>query len=883
MDSGRFERIQSLFHEALELPADERRAFLAACCGGDADLVSAVTAMLDADGEGAPLIDEGIARLAHGLLGADTPRAIGPYRLGRVLGEGGMGVVYLAERADLDSVAAIKILRDAWMSPARRGRFAAEQRTLAQLNHPAIARLYDAGALADGTPWIAMEFVEGVTLTAYCQARAASVAERLRLFRAVCDGVQHAHRHLVVHRDLKPSNILVTDDGRVKLLDFGIAKQLDSLDLPVDQTRTGLRMMTPAYAAPEQLRGGQVGTHTDVYALGMILYELLAGRLPFDFSNRTATEAERLIVEQEPLKPSAAAHQPHGPADARAAGVSVSAAAWADLDVLCLTALQKEPARRYQTVEALVRDVDHYLEGEPLEARPDSVGYRTGKFIRRHRRGLATAAAVLTVLVGLVAFYTSRLASARNTAQTAAARAQRIQGLMLSLFTGGDDPAGPSEDLRVVTVLDRGVMEASLLESEPAVQADLYHTLGGLYEKLGSLDQADRLLHLALERRQALFGPDSPEAAESFIALGLLRLDQARFDEAEQLVRDGLAMTERHLPRDAPELAKAMTALGQVLEERGSYAEAIATFEQAIALQSVDRRPADLAASLRGLAGAHFYAGEYDEADAIARRALAITREVNGDRHPLAGGDLITLGAIQHERGRYEEAERFYREALPIREAWYGQEHYETASNLTMLGRSLLFQKRFDEAVGLLERALAIQEKVFGPVHPRVASAVNELGNIALQREQFDEAEAAFRRMADIYRSVYGTKHYLIGIAVSNLASVYLAKGEPVRAETLFREAIALYTETLSLDHLNTGIARVKLGRALVRQRRYREAEVELLAGHEILTKQTSPSVSWLRAAREDLVTLYDAAGQPEKAAPFRSQPAEANLASASR
>src|SRR2546426_2239899 len=478
MDAARWERIQTLFHEVVDLPSSARRAFLEAECREDIALMAEVLGLLEEDARGDSLLDRDVAHVAGQVLEQRIPPALldqdsGPYRMKRVLGEGGMGVVYLAEREDLGSVAAIKILRDAWLSPDRRERFASEQRTLAQLNHPAIARLYDANTLPDGTPWFVMEYVEGVPLTTFCEEHASSIPERLRLFRAVCEAVEHAHRHLIVHRDLKPSNILVKPDGSVKLLDFGIAKQLDSLDGPVDRTRTGLRLMTPAYAAPEQIRGERVGIHTDIYTLGVVLYELLTGRLPFDLSHRTPGEAETIIVKQGPERPSAAAKEK-----------SVGRRAWADLDVLCLTAMRKEPERRYRTVEALIRDVDHYLAGEPLEARPDTFGYRLGKDVRRNWRPGAAAGAPLLVLVSLVVVYTVRLPAARNPPLAQAAPTLPIQHLMLNLFQGGDEAVGPADSLRVVTLVDRGVLDARNLDGEPAVQAELCETRGSLYQKL---------------------------------------------------------------------------------------------------------------------------------------------------------------------------------------------------------------------------------------------------------------------------------------------------------------------------------------------------------------------------------------------------------------
>jgi len=871
MNAARWEQIQALFHEVADLPDPAQRASLEAQCAEDPTLMTEVLSLLEQDGRGDSLLDRDAAHVAAEVLDEGIPPALldqtfGPYRLKEALGQGGMGVVYLAEREDLGSVAAIKILRDAWLSPDRRERFASEQRTLAQLNHPAIARLYDADTLPDGTPWFVMEYVEGVPLTEFCEHHASSILERLRLFRAVCEAVEHAHRHLIVHRDLKPSNILVKPDGSVKLLDFGIAKQLDSLEGPVDRTRTGLRLMTPAYAAPEQILGDPVGIHTDIYTLGVVLYELLTGRLPFDLSNRTPGEAETAIIKQGRERPSAAAKEK-----------SISRRAWADLDVLCLTAMHIEPQRRYRTVEALIRDIDHYLTGEPLEARPDTFGYRLGKYVRRNWRPVSAATASFIVVVGLVVFYTVRLATARNAAVAEAARTQRIQHFMLNLFQGGEEAVGPADSLRVVTLVDRGVRDAQSLDGEPAVQAELYETLGSIYQKLGKLDRADSLLRAALDQRRSLFGSDDAEVAKSLVALGRLRVDQAEYQEAERLIREGLAISQRHRRPGDPAIASATVALGQVLEESGKYDEGIKVLEQAVRLRGMApaQPTTELAASLRELANTHFYAGHLAVADSLDRLVLALTRKLNGERHPLVAEDLINLGAVQHEWGHYQEAERYYRQALDITQAFYGPSHYKTAAGLTVLGRALIFQKRYDDAMPLFQRALAIRERVFGKVHPQVASTLNEMGGIALAREKFGEAEALASRVLAIYRTVYSGKHNLVGTALANLASVYMAQHQYARAEPVLREAIGVFTETQGAAHLNTGIARIKLGRTLLRQRRYAEAARETLAGYQILTKQTDPGVSWLVAARKDLVAAYDSLGQPEKAAQFRAELAD--------
>jgi serine/threonine-protein kinase len=507
MDSKRWEIIQTLFHGAADLPESERPAFLKTACGDDERLMAEVLALLEQDARSHSVLDQDLAHVAREVLGEETTptppfQQIGPYHIRKVLGEGGMGVVYLAERGDLRNAVAIKLLRDAWLSPARRERFSSEQRTLAQLNHPGIARLYDAGTLDDGTPWFAMEYVDGIPLADYCSRRRCSILERLQLFRAVCEAVQHAHQQAVIHRDLKDSNILVKTDGNARLLDFGIAKQLEGLDTPADQTRTGLRLMTPAYAAPEQIRGERVGVQADVYALGIILYRLLAGRLPFDLTTRTPAEAATIITEQVPARPSVVARE-----TAEASGTdgrnSVRGAAWADLDVLCLTAMHKDPGRRYQSVEALMRDVDHYLKGEPLDARPDTVGYRLRKFVARRLRAVAAAAAVFVLVVGLVIFFTVRLASERDYANRQTAIATAVNRFLSDDLLGRGDPfqSGKADESLLDAIRQASPGIDHKFADEPEVAPRLHLTIAQALDNRSNFPQARQ----EYERAHALF------------------------------------------------------------------------------------------------------------------------------------------------------------------------------------------------------------------------------------------------------------------------------------------------------------------------------------------------------------------------------------------
>ena len=856
-DSADWERIASNFERLLALPPGERVRALEQLRADDPDLHDRLAAMIEADGAPMTPLDTAVVTRASALLAGNgvATRFIGPYALDRLLGEGGSASVYLAMRSDLGHQVAIKFLRDAWLSPARRDRFVSEQRTLAQLHHAAIAKFHDADTLADGTPWLAMEYVDGVAITAHATAHLLDLRARLRLVRDVADAVRHAHQQAVIHRDLKPSNILVTADGAVKVVDFGIAKHLADTD-DAEPTRTGVRMMTLAYAAPEQLAGAAVGTYTDVYALGVILHELLTGRLPFDMTGRTLEEAHALITQRQPPLPAVCAF-----------GVP-SRHLRSELDVLVSTAMHTDPARRYRDMDALIRDLDHLLAGEPLDARPDSWGYRSGKFVRRNAGAVASSVAAGLALVSLVTFYTVRLREARDAALVEASRVERVQRFTQHLFEGGDGSAAPAETLRVVSLLERGVQEVRSLDGDPRTQGTFALTLGSIYHKLGDLGRADSLLRASLAISRRTRGTSDAEVADGLVALALLRLDQARYDSAEALVRDAIRLRST----DGIRAPNHLVALGRILEAKGDYPASLAVLREAVEREArEDSTSADYVAAATALANTHFYAGNYDDADSLNVRILALDRAHRGPRHPAVAEDLVNLGAAQFERGHYPEAERFYREALEITRGWYGENHHATAAGLTMLGRALVREERWEDAVGILERALAIRERVFGMQHPNVASTVNELGTVALRRTRWDEAERHYRRAAEIYGTAYAGKHYLIGIALSNLGSVHMGRKDWSSAEQAMREALARFTETLPPENSNIAIARIKLGQALVGRRKYREAIEESTAGYTVLSKEATPSMRFLQIARGNLAAASAALGDGTMAARYRA------------
>jgi serine/threonine-protein kinase len=859
LTTSQWERIEALYHEACALPDDARDAYLDALPDPDPQILDVLRRLLAQSDAELTLFDAGVGSAIEVVLarphGQHLPtERFGPYRAIGVLGEGGMGVVYLAEREDVGARAALKVLWDAALSPALRERFVEEQRILARLRHPAIVTLYDAGVRGDGTPWFAMEHVDGAHLIDHCRSRQRSVRERLGLFATACEAVSAAHQQLVVHGDLKPSNILVDTTGRVRLLDFGVADRLDRVH---DDTTYRARRLTPAYAAPEHRRGESLAVQADVYSLGVLLFEMLAERRP----NEDEREGAR-VSRSSALRGTSAAR-----------GVD-----WEDIDAICRRAMHADPASRYHSVEALHGDVARFLAQQPVTARADGAAYRARKFALRHRGKLVWGSVVVTVAaaIGIASLVSVTSADARARAE--AVRTERIQAFMANLLTGGEDVSGPPDSLRVVTLLEGGLRNARSLSGDREAQAELYHTLGSAFRTLGKLDRADSLLRLALATRRSL---GTAAATSATVAeLALLRADQARPDSAAALANEALALVQ---PGGTPQaLALAWEAKGRVHEQAGKNDSAVTALRAAVATRvaSTDTSTVAFANLLIHLANTRYYLGQYDSAAVVNRRVLALVPAVLPKGHPVAADALINLGAIEKDRGNAEESLRLTKEGTDLIEAWYGPEHHRTASAWGVLGRALFARERYDEALDYFRKALAVRERVYGATHPLVANILNEIANVSVVTGHVEDAVPLFQRIVDIYRTRYNGKHYLIGLYQGNLAGSYLRLNRPVDAEREIRAGLAMYAQTLPPEHINVGIHRIRLGMALEEQRRHREAIVESTAGYDLVAKQTQPQILWLRNARRTLLRAWEAVGDSAQAARYRRELADTALAS---
>ncbi|HET9101004.1 MAG TPA: protein kinase [Acidobacteriaceae bacterium] len=840
MDRTRWLRIQELFHGAADLPDHECQSYLNSECGSDEQLVTEVKALLAEDSHPGSLLDQDVALVAGRILAdGDThslPTAkFDPYHIVGILGEGGMGVVYLAERQDLGSRVAVKVLRDAWLSPARRERFLSEQRMLAQLNHPAIARLYDADTLDDGTPWFVMEYVEGVPLSQYCREHQCSILERLRLFRAVCEAVQYAHQNAVIHRDLKPSNVLVKADGSVRLLDFGISKQLESLDRPIDQTRTGLRLMTPAYASPEQIRGERVGVQTDVYSLGVILYELLAGRLPFDLSDRTPGEAERILVQEEPKKPSTGAAKLVKQTPSVAPTVSVSRSEWADLDVLCLMAMHKDTKRRYQSVEALIRDVDHYLNREPLEARPDTVDYRLRKFVSRHRRSVTAGAAIFLTVTGLVVYFTLRLAAERDTANREKTIAAEVNKFLSDDLLGR---ANPFRSGKATESLTQAIREASpridlKFAAEPGIAAQLHLTIAQALDNRSDFQEARQEYARARDLFLRADGPLSEDAIE--VQLQCAAMEARSFTSggvaaAKSLIAQQemlLSKIERRPKHLTVWLytAKGMLALVESDDKSANHYFKLAS-DDAESLPEFDETARyDLR---QRLAFTYLRLGDGATAERLARQLIAGYSAVHGPDSPYVLRMRLNLAQAYLVERKFSQALEETNSIYPAFLRQFGPDHELTMQLLTTRAQSEGSLGRFDNAVRDDVTVYKSAVKRQGPLSFYAIATLSDASESECRANHLLVGEQSARKAYHDSVSAFGRKSALSEATLLPLANCLISLGKLPEASRDLDQIDAKAVVPLTGDpHWGAGIALARAGIA-VRERKYALARKEI-------------------------------------------------------
>jgi serine/threonine-protein kinase len=930
--------VDALFDAALDCPPDERRAFLREACD-DADIRAIVLDLLSS-AEDASFLDTPVEAQAGPFWtdfadtldaspepDARTGEQVGPYCLDAIVGRGGSGLVYRAERADgaFDQTVAVKLLAGQRDSQAILDRFAHERQVLADLTHPNVARLYDGGVTEEGQPYFVMEYVDGTPIDQYCDDHRLSIHERLTLFATVAETVHHAHKNLVVHRDLKPSNVLVTDEGTPKLLDFGIAKVVGE-EAP-GLTRTGERWMTPEYAAPEQVQGGAITTGTDVYQLGVVLYELLTSHRPYRPDARSVYEIERAVCEDPPTRPSTVVTRTAGTDDDPTTPDAVSAARGTepmalqrtlrgDLDAIVLKALRKEPAARYASAEALVEDVRRYLEGRPVEAHRGSWVYRTNKFVRRHAAGVATGGAVLLLVLGFGLFHTHRIATERDRAQHEAETSAQVTNFMVNLFEQSSPFVAPTDTMTLRTFMTKSVEDVESLQGQPALQARLLGTLGKVQQNLGRYAESQSLLERALTTQQRLYGDQHRETAASMVSLawtlkdlgaferadsllaralflyrteleatdsltatlyndrGVIAFEQSRYDAAANWHRRALDLRRQLYPDGAPALAYSLYNLAVTRHEQGALDEAESLYREALDVARTHLPPKhpEITRVLRDLGRLLAESARYEEAAALLNDVISINRDVLGDDHPRVTTDLNELATLHARSGNPGAAEPLFREALTRRRTQLGASHPYVATSLNNLAYTLKEQGKIDAAIPLYREAVNIADAGLGPDHVNTALFQYNLGTMLHEQRHFDRAEDLYRTALATLRARLPDNHSRLGDVLSDLGRLHLDTNRPAAAVPLLREGHSIRHDQLGADHDNTLSTQVQLGTALTELGRFDEAESVLLAVHRTLRSRDRAG-DLLPTTRRRLVRLYDAWDRPADAEPYRDSP----------
>ena len=848
---ARWQKIQSLFEEVVDSGPEERVARLASSCQGDSELRDSVEALLASDRRTEDPLINAIGAAAESLLEEHQDRLlgtrIGPYRVVSILGQGGMSTVYRGERDDsqYQQTVAIKVLHHAVLHPRLRSRLHSERHILATLDHPSIARLIDSGDLEDGTPYLVMEHVDGESIDVYCDSRTLFVRERLEMFLQVCTAVQYAHRNLIVHRDIKAANIFITGDGTAKLLDFGIAKLLapESLSHTLPVTRLQERILTPENAAPEQVLGRAITTATDIYSLGVLLYQLLTGRSPYRLLSYSQLQLERAICMDDPVRPSQmVVSKLSGENDADRSRISdrrglspqrLRTRLGGDLDAIIGMAMRKEPDRRYPSVEAFAADVQRHLTGRPVRARQGDWRYHTAKFLRRHTLAVVGIAAImlgLSVVAGVTLWQNHRIELAREATAQERDRAQQVSAFLVDVFSQADPFTAQGQQPTARDLLDRGAQKIlSNSNLQPEVRAQLLESIGLAYRRQGLSERAVPLLEQAVAIRR-----------------------------------------DEH-PLDQHRVAAALANLAQALTDGGHLVSAEAYLQQALQMsRGGDRVPSVESADILQQFGQFELGAKSDPqaASKLFRESLEIYRAAVGSQTPAVASILNNLADAEVWTADYVLAERDEREAIRIFQATVNRNHPDHATALENLGIILTERGKYREAEQMLNEALDIESNVFGANNQRVANIQSHLGILYDRQGDLPRAVQATRQAVTLAADKLGTSHYLTGYYLDSLANLYLRANDLPAAESYARQSLDVYAQSLPARHLYVASTRQLLGDVLMQRGKLTAAEAELRAAVDINTALAGAD-SWRTARSQaslgwDLILRDDAAeGEP--------------------
>jgi eukaryotic-like serine/threonine-protein kinase len=888
------------------------------------------------DSEPAAGADDRTTEVAPAGLPAAAATVIGHYHLLQKIGEGGMGEVWLAEQKEpVRRRVALKLVKAGMNTREVIGRFESERQALALMEHPAIAKVFDAGSTPEGAPYFVMEYVAGVPITEYCDSHRLSIKERLELFMHVCEGVRHAHQKAVIHRDLKPSNILVAElDGKAapKIIDFGVAKALSQkLTAHTMFTRVGALIGTPEYMSPEQAlsSGEDVDTRTDVYSLGIIFYELLAGAPPIELRKVAFDEFLRRLREEDPPKPSTkirtgdAASKTELARKRQTEPLALAKAIGGDLDSIALKALEKDRARRYGSASDFAADIGRYLQNEAVLAVPPSAAYRARKFARRHRWGLATACAFVVVLAAAAAISIRQSIRANREAAVAEAVNNFLRNDLLAQASASSQASPrtrPDPHLEVRTALDRAAERIEgKFGKQPEVEAAIRETIGQTYIDLGLHPEARTQFERALEIRRRVLGAEHPDTLATMNSLAIVDDLEGNHAEAEALLSQVLESRRRALTPENPATLASMNNLANVYIDEGKYPQAEALYRQTLEIRRRVLGPEhlDTLKSINNLARIYYSEGKYAQAEPLDIQTLEIMRRTLGSEHPATLGSMESLANVYFSEGKYAQAEALGGQTLELRRRVLGPEHPNTLASMNNLAIVYEDEGKYAEAEALDGQTLEIMRRMLGPEHPNTLQSMNNLALVYGDEGKYAEAEALFSRTLEISRRVLGAEHPFSDSVLADFASMYQRRGKYGLAETYGVEALAARRRALGPEHPNTMAsaadlaqtyvsegkfadaeplarealemdkkvqpdnwrrfrAESLLGASLAGRKKYTEAEPLLLEGYQgMLTRKDhmgTPDWYHLDRAREWLVQMYLGWGKPDKAAEWKAK-----------
>ncbi|MCH9695199.1 MAG: serine/threonine-protein kinase [Gammaproteobacteria bacterium] len=844
-------KVEAAFHHALSLQGSARETYLERLHKEDADLASAVGDLVrnTCGGDDAFLrapIEASAAELSETAVDPWLGRELGPYRIVERIAAGGMGAVFLAERSDdqFEQRVAIKIMTSQLLDDNAIERFKAERQILASLQHPYIAQLLDGGTTDEGLPYLVMEHIDGSPIDIHCDEHALTVPERLALFRKTTQAIDFAHRSLIVHRDIKPSNILVTGDGTPKLLDFGIAKLLGPTSRQVmgGQTQVGRRVLTLEYASPEQVRAERVTTATDVYSLGVLLYQLLTGQSPYDFSDNSGASIEHQILDTAPEKPSSKVTGAYKTADSigRTRSTTLSSLRRrlsGDVDNIVLMALQKDPERRYKTASDFSADIGRYLNDKPVRARGDNWVYKGRKFVVRNAKALSLTALVLVGAVGLVSYYTLQLADERDKANLAAAESEQVADFLTDLFASSSPHAAKGQDITAIDLLEQGSEQINELNDQPRLQAALSRIMAGSYTALGDTARSIPMLQKAIDAQELMQPRDEIAIAYALHDLAEAFRQRGQLDEAEDRMRRALTYRINNFGPEHGLVGYTYARLGVILQDGRKSEQALALQRRGLEVMIGYGHGDNFAAiDIRGNMGnALASLGRYDEARPLLEKTVEMSERVEGQMAPRTIIRRSNLGRALLVLGDYQSADEIFADGIERGAAVWPENYYVIASMTALRGTALRKMGRLDESLQQYERAAEITRSRVGEGDIRYVDRLYGFGRIYTALERHDDAELAYLRAIELATELQGENGYKATLTRVMLGQHYVIRGRAEAAIAVLRQAI----NSLELLNVNYKVAlHQALGEALSLRGRYEEAETLLLDA--LATKEAS-------------------------------------------